>query len=108
MKRGYDITLEKESGYGRADIILQPRIDNWDKRILPGIIIELKHYEAAESDKNKPENIKSALEKQADEALRQIETKEYIAKMRSAGVKTVIKYGVAASGKQVCVKTAFS
>ena len=105
MKRGYDITLEKESGYGRADIILQPRIDNWDKRILPGIIIELKHYEA-ESDKNKPEKIKSALEKEADEALKQIETKGYMAKMRSAGVKTVIKYGVAASGKQVCVKTA--
>ena len=105
MKRGYDITLEKETGYGRADIILQPRIDNWDKRILPGIIIELKHYEATESDKNKPEKIKSALEKEAEEALRQIETKEYIAKMRSAGVKTVIKYGVAASGKQVCVKT---
>ena len=83
---------------------MQPRLDNWDKRILPGIIIELKHYEAA-SDKNKPEKIKSALEKQADEALRQIETKEYIAKMRSAGVKTVIKYGVSASGKQVCVKT---
>ena len=106
MKRGYDITLEKESGYGRADIILQPRIDNWDKRILPGIIIELKHYEAAESDKNNPEKIKAALEKEAEEALKQIEKKEYIAKMRSAGVKTVIKYGVAASGKQVCVKTA--
>ncbi|MBO4556780.1 MAG: AAA family ATPase [Elusimicrobiales bacterium] len=105
MKRGYDITLEKESGLGRADIILQPRIDNWDKRVLPGIIIELKHCEAAESDKNKPEKIKAALEKQADEALQQIETKGYIAKMRSAGVKTVIKYGVAASGKQVCVKT---
>ena len=105
MKRGYDITLEKETGLGRADIILQPRIDNWDKRILPGIIIELKHYEAAESDKNKPEKIKAALEKQSEEALRQIETKEYIAKMRSAGVKTVIKYGVSASGKQVCVKT---
>ena len=105
MKRGYDITLEKESGYGRADIILQPRLDNWDKRILPGIIIELKHYEAAESDKNKPEKIKAALEKEADEALKQIEQKGYISKMRSAGVKTVIKYGVAASGKQVCVKT---
>ena len=105
MKRGYDITLEKETGLGRADIILQPRIDNWDKRILPGIIIELKHYEAAESDKNNPEKIKAALEKEAEEALKQIEKKEYIAKMRSAGVKNVIKYGVAASGKQVCVKT---
>ena len=81
---------------------MQPRLDNWDKRILPGIIIELKHYSASEKDS--PDKVKAELEKQADEALRQIEKKEYIAKMRSAGVKTVIKYGVSASGKQVCVK----
>ncbi len=105
MKRGYDITLEKETGYGRADIILQPRLDNWDKRILPGIIIELKHYSATESEKDSPEKVKAALEKQSEEALRQIEKKGYTAKMRSSGAKTVIKYGVAASGKQVCVKT---
>ena len=61
------ITLEKETGYGRADIILQPRLDNRSKKELPGIIIELKHYEASESDKNKTEKIKSALEKQAEE-----------------------------------------
>ena len=104
MKRAYDISLEKETGHGRADIIMQPRLDIREK--LPGIIIELKHYSAAESGKDSPEKIKSALEKQAYEAIKQIETKGYIAKMRSAGVRSVIKYGASFSGKYVVVKTA--
>ncbi|MBO4556189.1 MAG: AAA family ATPase [Elusimicrobiales bacterium] len=104
MKRAYDISLEKETGHGRADIIMQPRLDIREKKILPGIIIELKHY--SETEKVNPEKIKAALEKQAYEAIKQIETKGYGAKMRSAGVHTVIKYGAAFSGKYVVVKTA--
>ena len=104
MKRAYDISLEKETGHGRADIIMQPRLDIREK--LPGIIIELKHYSAAESGKDSPEKIKAALEKQAYEAIKQIETKGYIAKMRSAGVHSVIRYGASFSGKYVVVKTA--
>ena len=103
MKRAYDISLEKETGHGRADIIMQPRLDIREK--LPGIIIELKHYSAAEKDN--PEKVKLALEKQADEAIRQIETKGYIAKMRSAGVHSIIKYGASFSGKYVVVRTEF-
>ena len=106
MKRAYDITLEKETGHGRADIIMQPRLDIREKKILPGIIIELKHYSATENEKENPEKIKAALEKQADEAIKQIEAKGYAAKMRSAGVHSVIKYGASFSGKYVVVKTA--
>ena len=107
MKRAYDISLEKETGHGRADIIMQPRLDIREKKVLPGIIIELKHYSTNETGKDNPEKIKAALEKQAYEAIEQIETKGYAAKMRSAGVQSVIKYGASFSGKYVVVKTAF-
>ena len=105
MRRGYSITGNREAGHGRADIIIKPRLDNEDGKNLPGIIIELKHYSAAESEKDNQEKIKSVLEKEAEEALKQIEQKSYISALQADGVKTVIKYGVSFSGKYSAVKT---
>ena len=101
MKDGYDITANCEAGHGRADISMCPRIDNKHRNVLPGIIIELKHYEATESEKDNPENLESELERQAEDALKQIETKSYISRLKSAGCVSILKYGVAASGKYV-------
>ena len=99
MRRGYSITGNREAGHGRADIIIKPRLDNEEGKNLPGIIIELKHYSASEAEKDSPEKIKPILEKEAEEALRQIESKSYISSLQADGVKTIIKYGVAFSGK---------
>ena len=101
MKDGYDITANHEAGHGRADISMCPRLDNKHRNVLPGIIIELKHYEATESEKANPEKLKAELERQAEDALKQIETKNYISRLKSAGCVSILKYGVAASGKYV-------
>ena len=83
----YIITSNRESGEGRYDISLCPK-DNK----MPGIIIELK----AEKDADEKE-----LKELAKAALKQIIDKKYDAEMQTKGVKTIIKYGVAFSGKHV-------
>ena len=41
------------------------------------------------------------LQNEAEEALRQIETKEYITDLKTSGVSRITKYGIAFSGKYV-------
>ena len=103
LRIGYNIKANREAGHGRADIIIKPRMNHVKYRNLPGIIIELKHYSAMEAEKDNPEKIEAILEKQATEALKQIETKSYISEMQSDGCMSVIRYGVATSGKYVKV-----
>ena len=59
---------------------------------MPGIIIELK----AEKDADEKE-----LKELAKAALKQIIDKKYDTEIQTKGVKTIIKYGVAFSGKHV-------
>lgn len=42
----------------------------------------------------------------ADEALKQIEDMGYDTEMKEDGIKIILKFGIAFSGKRVCVKTA--
>ena len=80
-------TSNRESGEGRYDIQLYPEVKS-----LPGIIIELK------AEKDCSENELKAL---AETALQQINEKKYDTEMISKGVKTIYRYGVAFSGKNV-------
>ena len=84
------VTSNRESGDGRYDIALSPKVNN-----LPGIIIELK------AEKNCNEN---ELQELAKTALKQINDKKYDTELKSKGVKTIYKYGVAFSGKYVAVE----
>lgn len=84
------VTSNRESGDGRYDIALSPKVNN-----LPGIIIELK------AEKNCNEN---KLQELAKTALKQINDKKYDTELKSKGVKTICKYGVAFSGKHVAVE----
>ena len=84
------VTSNRESGDGRYDIALSPKASN-----LPGIIIELK------AEKNCNEN---RLQELAKTALKQISDKKYDTELKSKGVKTIYKYGVAFSGKHVAVE----
>lgn len=84
------VTSNRESGDGRYDIALSPKVNN-----LPGIIIELK------AEKNCDEN---ELQELAKTALKQINDKKYDTDLKSKGVKTIYKYGVAFSGKHVAVE----
>lgn len=84
-------TSNRESGQGRYDIQLMPKTDN-----LPGILIELKAEKSAKGD---------GLKKLSEGALRQIVEKKYDSEMLAKGIKTIYKYGVAFSGKEVEVTT---
>lgn len=85
MKTDYEPHSNIESGYGRADIILEPLYRN-----RTGYILELK---LAKDEDN--------LGKKAEEGARQIELKKYTQFLESKGVKDIIKIGVAFEGKKV-------
>lgn len=82
----YYIASNRESGEGRYDIQLMPKDIN-----KPGILIELK------ADKKSSDDLKSL----AQTALQQIYDRKYDTDMTAKGVKTIFKFGVAFSGKNV-------
>jgi len=95
MREGYFVTSNLESGEGRFDIQMEPR-----KPILPGIIMELKSNREEYTDEKTRDR---SLEREAAEALAQIEKKEYITNLRMRGVKSIILYGMAFKGKHAKV-----
>lgn len=84
---GSFISSNKESGDGRYDIQLKPV-----KKNLPGILIELKSEKNCSGEQ---------LKKLSETALQQIIDKKYDTEMTTEGIKTIYKYGVAFSGKNV-------
>lgn len=91
MDEHYKIKSNRESGNGRYDISLIPR-----EKPYPGIIMELKWKKSLSEDK---------LADLACEALAQIDHMNYDADMTEEGIKNILKFGIAFSGKNVCVKT---
>ena len=91
MESQYKIKSNRESGKGRFDICLMPRNNKY-----PGMIMELKWK------KNLDENELALL---ADEAICQINSMEYDSEMKSEGIEKILKFGIAFSGKRVCIKT---
>ncbi len=90
----YIITSNRESGFGRYDILLEP-IDKNNLKY-PGIIIEFKVLNA------KNEN---SLEQTVKAALNQIDKKKYDAELINRGVKkeNIRHYGFAFKGKEVLI-----
>ena len=86
-------TSNKESGDGFSDILLEVNED--DLRI--GMVLELKY--------SKTEN---ALDKECDDALQQIEDKNYDQELREKGYTKILKYGIAFYHKKCRVKTSFA
>lgn len=97
MNNLYLVDSNRESGHGRYDIGLRP-IHN--KR-LPGIIIEIKVLRENMAE----DQIETELEKSADEALKQIERKQYIADMQKEGITEFLKIGVSFYKKHVKIKS---
>ena len=90
----YIITSNRESGYGRYDIMLEP-IDKSNEN-LPCIVIEFKVIN--------PKKEKT-LEETVEAALKQIEDKGYDAELVKRGVKkeNIHHYGFAFKGKNVMI-----
>ena len=90
----YIITSNRESGYGRYDIMLEP-IDKTNEK-LPGIVIEFKVINPRKEN---------SLEETVAAALKQIEEKNYNAELVKRGVKeeNIHHYGFAFRGKEVLI-----
>lgn len=88
----YIITSNRESGYGRYDVMLEPRSQADD-----GILLEFKVHD---SDTEK------SLEDTAARALAQIERKNYAASLIVRGIlkEHIRKYGFAFEGKKVLIR----
>ncbi len=83
----YRVESERESGYGRYDIMMVPLSSSY-----PGIVFEIKVCESEEI----PESV-------AEKALNQIRSKEYTSELRCHDVRTAILFAVAFQGKKVKV-----
>jgi hypothetical protein len=90
MRNTYVVTSNRESGFGRFDIMLKPRPE---RRQFPGVVIEVK---AAKSDSDDLEAI-------AAEARRQIDEKNYAAALEAEGVTDILKFGYAFRGKRSAI-----
>ena len=90
----YILNSNRESGFGRYDIMLEPIEKTNDK--YPGIVIEFKVFNQKKED---------TLEETVENALRQIKEKDYDAELIKRGVKeeNIYHYGFAFKGKEVLI-----
>lgn len=91
LKNKYIITSNRESGFGRYDVMLKP-IDDAQN----AIIIEFKVFNP-KKDKTLDDTVKAALQ--------QIEDKNYVSELTAAGIskERIRKYGFAFEGKNVLI-----
>ncbi|MBR5578723.1 MAG: AAA family ATPase [Lachnospiraceae bacterium] len=87
----YVITSNRESGFGRYDVMLEPK-DKED----PAFIMEFKTYDGEEEE---------GLQDTVQAALDQIEEKQYEAALMARGIapERIRKYGFAFEGKKVLI-----
>ena len=90
----YIITSNRESGFGRYDIMLEPKDKQTQK--YPGIVIEFKVINPRKEN---------SLEETVEAALKQIEEKNYDAELINRGVnkENIHHYGFAFKSKEVLI-----
>ena len=103
LKNRYEITSNDTSGFGRYDLMLEP-LENAKNEI--GIIMEFKvaNFDSKSKKKISESEIEKKLEKETEIAIKQIEEKNYGAKLKNAKINKILKIGVAFYGQNVKVK----
>ena len=91
LNKKYVVTSNRESGYGRCDVMLEPR--NLEDN---AFILEFKVYDSEEED---------SLKDTVQAALDQMEEKQYEASLVARGIRpeNIRKYGFAFQGKKVLI-----
>ena len=87
----YSITSNRESGFGRYDVMIEPKDKSKD-----AIIMEFKVLNHRRESK---------LEETVAAALKQIDDKQYVAQLEARGIakEHIRKYGIAFQGKKVLI-----
>ena len=92
-RQEYRVTSNRESGYGRYDVMMEPIDHN-----KPAAILEFKVFDRSDDE--------TCLEDTAENALKQIEEKRYEAELLSRGIpkENILKYGFAFRGKKCRIR----
>ena len=95
QEKQYDIRSNRESGYGRYDVMMIPRDSGKN-----AVILEFKLFSSRRGEKT--------LEDTAANALKQIEEKRYDTELISYGIPAdhILKYGLAFRGKECLIRKA--
>ena len=91
--RDYTVTSNRESGWGRYDVMMVPR-----KPGKNAVIMEFKVFDRLDDEEG--------LEDTAENALRQIREKQYEAELLARGIPAdrILKYGFAFHGKECLIR----
>ncbi len=92
---GYILKSNRESGFGRYDVVMEPKdVNN------PAVIMEFKVYNEKKGEKD--------LSDTAENALKQIEEKKYDTDLLSRGIPAdhIYKYGFAFKGSECLIRMA--
>jgi hypothetical protein len=94
----YEVRSNRESGYGRCDILVLPRTAGQ-----PGVVLELKRVDTGDDEAKGPKETK---EKAFAAAFRQIRDRDYATELRERGALPIHLMAAVFEGKRVFVRAA--